>query len=109
MTPGDSVSFVASMEPVVIQVAAIVIAAGVLWMASGVSDVKKEVAVLSVLMKGVRDDLEAIQTNYVHQHNHDAAVDAIRREQSELGADLYALRDEHLRCRACGDARAAHG
>ena len=37
MTPGDSVSFVASMEPVVIQIAAIVIAAGVLWMARGES------------------------------------------------------------------------
>ena len=91
--------------PIVIQVAAIVIAAGVLWMARGVADVKNEVAVLSVLMKGVCKDLEAIQLNYVSKHDHEDGMAAMRKAHEEMSAHFYQMREEHLRCRPCNEAR----
>jgi len=93
-------------DQIVMQVAALIIAAGVIWLARGVAEMNVKVERLTERVEGIRTDLDLIRSNYVAKHDHDKDMHELRCAHDKVGSHFYQLREEHIACRVCSDARA---
>ena len=93
-------------DEIVQQVAAIIIAGGVIWMARGLAQINEKVGVLTERVEGIRADLDLIRSNYVAKHDHDRDLSELAKRHENLSGTFYHLREEHIACRCCADAKA---
>jgi len=99
VTPGDA------FLTTTLQVAAVVIAGSVFWMARSITLLGRDVAVIKAGLEWLGKEFESIRKNYVKRHDFDSAIESARKSHENVSADFYRLREEHLRCRPCNEAR----
>ena len=91
----------------IMQVAAIVIAGSVFWMARSVTLLGRDVAVIKASMEWFGKEFDSIRKTYVKRSDFDDAIENTRKAHEAMSAHFYRLREEHLQCRPCADARAS--
>ena len=95
------------LTQIVTQVAAVLIAGGVIAMSRGLAAMNVKVGVLTERVEGIRSDLDLIRANYVPKHEHDHDLAEIVKRHETMSAHFYTLREQHMTCRPCADARAS--
>jgi len=91
---------------VILQIAAIVIAGGVIWVARGVAEMNTRVALLTERVDRVCNDIQSLERNHVTLTRYDRDHAEVAKSIESLSAHFFRLKEEHIACRCCADARA---